>query len=349
MTMTNYEIIQKLAKKHNAEKEEFIRLLTSADEADFELLGRLARKLTLKIYGNKIFIRGLIEISSYCKNDCIYCGIRRSNKNAVRYRLDKEQILQCCNKGYKLGFRTFVMQGGEDKFFTDDYLCDVIKEIKKRYPDCAVTLSLGERGEESFKRLYAAGADRYLLRHETADNEHYKKLHPQSMSLANRKKCLFDLKKIGYQTGAGFMVGSPYQTAQTLCEDLLFLKELNPQMCGIGPFIPHHDTPFADKSKGSTRLTLMLLSIVRLLLPNVLLPATTALATAQANGHKEGVLHGANVIMPNLSPLEHRKDYSLYDNKISTGDEAAESVEHLKKSMKSIGYEVVTDRGDYKS
>ena len=312
-------------------------------------MGRLARKLTLKIYGNKIFIRGLIEISSYCKNDCLYCGIRRSNKNAVRYRLDKEQILQCCNKGYKLGFRTFVMQGGEDKFFTDDYLCDVIKEIKKRYPDCAVTLSLGERGEESFKRLYAAGADRYLLRHETADNEHYKKLHPQSMSLANRKKCLFDLKKIGYQTGAGFMVGSPYQTAQTLCEDLLFLKELNPQMCGIGPFIPHHDTPFADKSKGSTRLTLMLLSIVRLLLPNVLLPATTALATAQANGHKEGVLHGANVIMPNLSPLEHRKDYSLYDNKISTGDEAAESVEHLKKSMKSVGYEVVTDRGDYKS
>ena len=305
--------------------------------------------MTLKIYGNKIFIRGLIEISSYCKNDCLYCGIRRSNKNAVRYRLDKEQILQCCNKGYKLGFRTFVMQGGEDKFFTDDYLCDVIKEIKKRYPDCAVTLSLGERGEESFKRLYAAGADRYLLRHETADNEHYKKLHPQSMSLANRKKCLFDLKKIGYQTGAGFMVGSPYQTAQTLCEDLLFLKELNPQMCGIGPFIPHHDTPFADKSKGSTRLTLMLLSIVRLLLPNVLLPATTALATAQANGHKEGVLHGANVIMPNLSPLEHRKDYSLYDNKISTGDEAAESVEHLKKSMKSVGYEVVTDRGDYKS
>ena len=317
MTMTNYEIIQKLAKKHNAEKEEFIRLLTSADEADFELLGRLARKLTLKIYGNKIFIRGLIEISSYCKNDCLYCGIRRSNKNAVRYRLDKEQILQCCNQGYKLGFRTFVMQGGEDKFFTDDYLCDVIKEIKKRYPDCAV--------------------------------EHYKKLHPQSMSLANRKKCLFDLKKIGYQTGAGFMVGSPYQTVQTLCEDLLFLKELNPQMCGIGPFIPHHDTPFADKSKGSTRLTLMLLSIVRLLLPNVLLPATTALATAEANGHKEGVLHGANVIMPNLSPLERRKDYSLYDNKISTGDEAAESVEHLKKSMKSIGYEVVTDRGDYKS
>ncbi len=303
---------------------------------------------TQAVFGNKIYIRGLVEISSICKRDCRYCGLRRSNPNAVRYRLAPEQILSCCEKGYALGFRTFVLQGGEDGFFSDEVVCGVVREIKRRYPDCAVTLSLGERGDESFRRLYAAGADRYLLRHETADLAHYAKLHPDSMSGAERQRQLFVLKQTGFQTGAGFMVGSPYQTAENLADDLLFLKKLQPQMCGIGPFIPHKDTEFRDFSQGSLELTLTLLAVIRLMHPRILLPATTALGTIHPQGRELGILHGANVVMPNLSPLEHRKDYAIYDNKICTGDEAAECIRCLSVRMKRIGYQIVTERGDYR-
>ena len=345
--MDNINIIEKIDLNKPVSKNELAFLLETIDDSEMEILRKKAQKKSLEHFSNKIYIRGLVELSSFCKNDCLYCGLRRSNKNAVRYRLTKEQIMSCCRSGYSLGFRTFVLQGGEDGYYTDEVMCDIVSNIKSLYPDCAVTLSLGERTEQSYKRLFDSGADRYLLRHETANEAHYNKLHPSEMSLANRKKCLNTLKEIGFQTGAGFMVGSPYQTYETLAEDLLFLQDLNPQMCGIGPFIPHKDTPFADEESGSVRLTLILLSVVRLMLPKVLLPATTALGTADGKGREKGVLHGANVVMPNLSPTEHRADYSLYDNKICTGDEAAECIKCLSNRMQSIGYKIVTDRGDY--
>ena len=346
--MNNLSIIEQLKTTHTATREQLLYLLKHITDAEREVLREAAQQTAQAVFGNKIYIRGLVEISSICKRDCRYCGLRRSNPNAVRYRLAPEQILSCCEKGYALGFRTFVLQGGEDGFFSDEIVCGVVREIKRRCPDCAVTLSLGERGDESFRRLYAAGADRYLLRHETADLAHYAKLHPDSMSGAERQRQLFALKQIGYQTGAGFMVGSPYQTAENLADDLLFLKKLQPQMCGIGPFIPHKDTAFRDFSQGSLELTLTLLAVIRLMHPRILLPATTALGTIHPQGRELGILHGANVVMPNLSPLEHRKDYAIYDNKICTGDEAAECIRCLSVRMKRIGYKIVTERGDYR-
>ena len=346
--MNNLSIIEQLKTTQTATREQLIFLLKNITGAEREELRQAAQQTAQAVFGNKIYIRGLVEISSICKRDCRYCGLRRSNPNAVRYRLTPEQILSSCEKGYALGFRTFVLQGGEDGFFSDEVVCGVGREIKRRYPDCAVTLSLGERGDESFRRLYAAGADRYLLRHETADLAHYAKLHPDSMSGAERQRQLFVLKQIGFQTGAGFMVGSPYQTAENLADDLLFLKKLQPQMCGIGPFIPHKDTEFRDFSQGSLELTLTLLAVIRLMHPRILLPATTALGTIHPQGRELGILHGANVVMPNLSPLEHRKDYAIYDNKICTGDEAAECIRCLSVRMKRIGYQIVTERGDYR-
>ena len=340
-------IIEKLKTTQTATREELIFLLQNVTDAERGELRRAAQQTAQAVFGNKIYIRGLIEISSICKRDCYYCGLRRSNSNAVRYRLTPEQILSCCEQGYALGFRTFVLQGGEDGFFTDEVVCAIVREIKRRYPDCAVTLSLGERGDESFRRLYAAGADRYLLRHETADLAHYARLHPDSMSGAERQRQLFALKQIGFQTGAGFMVGSPYQTAENLADDLLFLQKLQPQMCGIGPFIPQKDTAFRDFSQGSLELTLTLLAVIRLMHPRILLPATTALGTIHPKGRELGILHGANVVMPNLSPLEHRKDYAIYDNKICTGDEAAACIRCLSVRMEHIGYKIVTERGDY--
>ncbi|MBR4973801.1 MAG: [Clostridia bacterium] len=313
-----------------------------------KFFGNLAEEKRKEIYDNKIYVRGLIEIGNYCKNDCYYCGIRKSNKTCERYRLSKEDILLCCDEGYALGFRTFVLQGGEDAFWNDDFLCDVISSIKSRYSDCAITLSLGERSFDSYKKLRDAGADRYLLRHETADSEHYALLHPQNLTLENRIRCLKDLRELGFQVGCGFMVGSPYQTAKTLAKDLEFIQNFKPDMCGIGPFIPHKDTPFKDFKSGSLELTCYLLSIIRLIYPPVLLPATTALGTIHPNGRELGIKAGANVIMPNLSPLEVRKKYMLYDNKIATGEESAQSIKLLKEKMTSIGYRIVTDRGDRK-
>lgn len=340
-------IINRLNINSFLEREEFIELIKNRNDDNFEYISALAREKREKIFGKKIYMRGLIEFTNYCKNDCFYCGIRKSNINAQRYRLSEEDILECCKMGYKLGFRTFVLQGGEDFYYNDDVLCRIIESIKKNYNDCAITLSVGERSRESYKRLFDCGADRYLLRHETADKEHYKKLHPESLSLENRKKCLFTLKEIGYQVGCGFMVGSPYQTTENIVEDLSFINEFKPHMIGIGPFISHRDTCFSEFPNGTVELTLFLLSILRLMFERVLLPATTALGTLDPKGREKGILAGANVVMPNLSPISVRKKYSLYDNKICTGDEAAEYNKQLKNKMKNIGYEIVEERGDY--
>jgi biotin synthase len=310
-------------------------------------LASCANRLREIYYGRKVFFRGLIEFSSYCKNDCYYCGIRRSNLNARRYRLSKEAILACCQNGYNLGFRTFVLQSGEDLYFTDRLLSSIVFEIKQRFSDCAVTLSCGERSYNSYKQFFDAGADRYLLRHETADEQHYQQLHPPELSLKNRKQCLYNLKEIGYQVGAGFMVGSPFQTVATLAEDMLFLRELNPQMIGIGPFVPHRDTRFAGYDTPSSGQTLIMLSLIRIMLPKVLLPATTALGTVDRLGREKGLKAGANVVMPNLSPVTHRQDYSLYDNKLCTGEEAAECLPCLARRIVSSGFSPDFSRGDY--
>ncbi|MGN0172863.1 MAG: [FeFe] hydrogenase H-cluster radical SAM maturase HydE [Acutalibacteraceae bacterium] len=339
-------LINKLYEESNLSDNELIKLIENITDEDLEYLNKKARQKADEYYGKSVYVRGLIEFTNYCKNDCYYCGIRASNKCADRYRLTKSQILDCCKQGYDLGFRTFVLQGGEDFHYSDDDMCDIISSIKSAYPNCALTLSVGERSFDVYKRWFDSGADRYLLRHETADKEHYKKLHPERMSFDNRMRCLHDLKEIGYQTGCGFMVGSPYQTTESIITDLRFIKEFQPEMVGIGPFLSHNQTPFSNEPNGSVRLTLMLLSIIRLMIPEVLLPATTALGTAAGDGREKGILAGANVVMPNLSPVSVRKKYALYDNKICTGEEAAECKFCLSNRVKSIGYEIVSSRGD---
>lgn len=342
------ELIDKLHAEHTLSKEEWTALISGRTPELADYLFALARAERHRYYGTDVYTRGLIEFTNYCKNDCLYCGIRKSNARAHRYRLSEEDILSCCRAGYSLGFRTFVLQGGEDGYYTDERMIHLIRSIKALYPDCALTLSIGEKSYESYKRFFDAGADRYLLRHETASFSHYEQLHPAALSAGNRQECLRNLKKIGYQTGTGFMVGSPYQTPEHLAEDMLFIKQLAPHMVGIGPFIPHHDTPFAKEPSGTLELTLFMLGLLRLMLPKVLLPATTALGTIAPNGRELGIIAGANVVMPNLSPEDVRKDYSLYDNKICTGDEAAECRKSLEKRMESIGYHIVTARGDSK-
>lgn len=319
-------------------EENRIRLAPALREAAFSVREQY--------YGRKVYFRGLIEFTNYCKNDCYYCGIRRGNRHAVRYRLTEEQILECCAEGYRLGFRTFVLQGGEDGGFADSKLCGIISSIKSKYPDCAVTLSVGERDRAVYQAFFDAGADRYLLRHETANEQHYAKLHPSELRLEHRKQCLYELKEIGFQVGAGFMVGSPYQTTENLAEDLLFLRDLQPHMVGLGPFVPHKDTRFAQESAGTLELTLTMLALTRLTLPKVLLPATTALETIAENGRELAFSCGANVVMPNLSPADVRGAYLLYDNKANTGDEAAEGVRHLEERIRKSGFEPDFSRGD---
>lgn len=325
---------------------ELLEILKS--ETDLENVRSEADAVRKKMYGDEVYIRGLIEFSNFCKNDCFYCGIRASNKNAERYRLSKEQILECCAEGHALGFRTFVLQSGEDDVFGDDEIGEIVREIKNANPDCAVTLSVGERARSSYQKFFDAGADRFLLRHETANGSHYKKLHPKKMSLENRKRCLFDLREIGFQVGAGFMVGSPFQTDEDIIEDLRFMQELQPHMIGIGPFVAHRQTPFANFPNGSVQKTLNLISVIRLMFPKVLLPATTALGTLCPDGREKGLRHGANVLMPNLSPKSAREKYSLYDNKIFSGEEAAENLKRLEQRVKDAGYRIVVDKGNSK-
>ena len=339
-------LVAKLRKTRDLNDDELRELIeTSAHD---EALRTAADEVRRENYGDMVYLRGLIEISSYCKRNCLYCGLRAENRNAERYRLSKEKILSCCEEGYGLGYRTFVLQGGEDPYYTDEMICDIVRSIKEKYPDCAVTLSIGEKSRESYEKYYEAGADRYLLRHETADPAHYGKLHPANMSSENRKRCLFDLKEIGYQVGAGFMVGSPYQTTENLIADLRFLQELQPDMIGIGPYISHQDTPFRNEKNGTAELTLRMLSILRLMFPYALLPATTALGTIRPDGRELGLKAGGNVVMPNLSPVQVRKKYAIYDNKICTGEESAQCRGCLERRIESAGYRAVTDRGDVK-
>jgi len=342
------ELIDRLCTENTLEYEEFTFLIKNIDSELLEYTRKAAATVRRRHFSNKVYARGLIEFTNICKNDCYYCGIRKSNSKCERYRLSDEEIYSCCEEGYSLGLRTFVLQGGEDGYFTDNKLCNIISHIKELYPDCAITLSLGERDYNSYKALKSAGADRYLLRHETANEAHYGRLHPEEMKLSDRKECLFNLKSLGYQVGAGFMVGSPYQTAQNLAEDLLFLMELRPHMIGIGPFISHRDTPFSKFENGSLELTLFLLSILRLMFPKVLLPATTALATLNPYGREMGIKSGANVIMPNLSPENAKEKYLLYNGKLCSGSESAYNMNSISQCIKNIGYEIVTERGDYK-
>ncbi len=341
-------LIDRLESDRRLDIKEYEELIKGHSKKSAEYAAKKAVAARKAVYGNDVYIRGLIEVSNFCKNDCYYCGIRRSNQGCERYRLSEQDILDCCRQGYDLGFRTFVLQGGEDGKFTDTFLVSLIQKIKEVYPDCAITLSLGERNYESYKCLKLAGADRYLLRHETADKEHYQKLHPADMSFDNRMQCLKNLKKLGYQVGCGFMVGSPYQTPTTLAKDLKFIEEFKPDMCGIGPYLTHAATPFKEMPSGSLELTLYLLSLIRLIDPGLLLPATTALGTIHPKGREMGILAGANVVMPNLSPIGVRKKYELYDNKICTGDEASECKMCLTKRIESIGYKIITHRGDKK-
>ena len=346
--MENKARIDLLRKEKVLSEEDLKILLTTLNEEEEEYLYKNAREVADSIYGKSVFLRGLIEFSNYCKNDCLYCGIRRSNKNIERYRIGIDEIVSCADKGYELGFRTIVLQSGEDLSYSDKDICTMVSKIKENHKDVAVTLSLGEKSKESYKAYRDAGADRYLLRHESGIKEHYEKLHPKEMSFDNRIRCLYDLKDLGFQVGCGIMVGTPYQTYDYIAKDLLFMKEFDPQMIGIGPFIPHKDTPFKDEKMGGFKDTLHLLSIIRLMIPNVLLPATTALGTINPLGREMGIKAGANVVMPNLSPTAYRDKYMLYDGKICTGDEAAECRRCMERRIETQGYKVEISRGDYR-
>ena len=345
--MNLHELIDRLHKEHTLTKEEFITLIKERNEESASYLASLAREEAVNIYGNGVFPRGLVEFTNYCKNNCYYCGIRKGNPNLERYRLTAESILDCCKQGYELGFRTFVLQGGEDPALTDDRIEMTVARIRQNYPDCAITLSLGEKSRDAYERFFRAGANRYLLRHETHNESHYRQLHPAEMSGKQRLQCLADLKDIGYQTGTGIMVGSPGQTVEHIIEDILFIEKLQPEMIGIGPFLPHHDTPFAQYPSGTVERTILLLSIFRLMHPSALIPATTALATLIPDGRERGILAGANVVMPNLSPREERRKYELYNDKASLGAESAEGLIALQKQLNAIGYEISTERGDF--
>ncbi len=340
-------LVEQLAQDRVLSKTELITFLTNFEEEDQKYLAEKARAVADNHFGKSIYKRGLIEFTNYCKNDCYYCGIRRSNLHAERYRLTPEEIMACCEQGYALGFRTFVLQGGEDPWYTEEKMLGIVSAIRRAYPDCAITLSIGEKSYQEYLNLFKAGADRYLLRHETANAAHYTLLHPGGLSADKRQRCLADLKKIGYQIGTGIMVGSPYQTMEYIAEDLLFMQKLQPEMIGIGPFIPHQETPFSAFPTGRLDLTLVLLGILRLMFPQALIPATTALGTIHPQGRELGILAGANVVMPNLSPVQVRKKYLIYDNKICTGEEAAECCDCLQKRLQKIGYATVVDRGDY--
>lgn len=347
--MKNRELIDKLNKEKHLSEAEWIQIFDTWDAYDLQYATRVANCIALERFGRKIYFRGIVEFTNFCRNDCYYCGIRCSNSKVSRYRLDEEDILKCCADGYSHGFRTFVLQGGEDPYYTQDKMCGIVRRISEEYPDCAVTVSIGELSREYYQALYDAGARRYLLRHETADPEHYAMLHPKTQTLANRMRCLRDLKEIGFQTGCGIMIGTPHQTSRHLAEDMMFMADFRPEMIGLGPFIPHHDTPFRDEPAGSVDLTLLVIALCRIMLPDALIPSTTALGTAEAEGRQKGVLAGCNVVMPNLSPLEVRKKYMLYDGKTGTDMSAETGIRVLREQMEAIGYEVVVARGDFKA
>ncbi len=340
-------LVDKLREEHSLTAEEYRDLLACTDTEALEYLRLQAQMVALSRFGNKVFLRGLIEIGNVCKNNCFYCGIRKSNSRLKRYRMHRDSILECCQQGFELGYRTFVLQGGEDPGMSDEKIIDVVSAIRKDFPDCAITLSLGERSRETYEKLFQEGANRYLLRHETFNAKHYQYLHPRVMSRDNRHRCLNDLKEIGYQTGTGMMVGTPLQTIDHLVEDILFIEQLKPEMIGIGPFIPHKETPFATCPPGDINMTLRLISILRLMFPTALIPSTTALASLSPGGRERGILAGANVVMPSLTPCKQQKKYKIYDNKAFEGANPLESYEMIYRRMEAIGYVVSGERGDY--
>lgn len=340
-------LIDELRTEHILRREEFTVLIENyKDVALSEYVFSAASKIRDEIFGEKIYVRGLIEFSNYCRNNCYYCGIRAANKAADRYRLSLEEIAECAREGYELGYRSFVLQSGEDPGYSDDDICGIVSRIRQEHPDCAVTLSIGEKSRESYRRYFEAGADRYLLRHETAGAEHYRKLHPQELTVDNRMRCLSDLKDIGYQVGCGFMVGSPYQTAECLADDMIFLSRFKPHMVGIGPFVPSSGTLFKNMPQGSVEQTLFMIALIRIMLPKANIPATTALGTLDPMGREKGIGAGANVLMPNLSPVAVRKKYMLYDNKICTGEESAQCRNCLEKRVEATGHVLAVERGD---
>lgn len=344
--MNIYKIIEKLYEDSYINPSELLALLNNIDNDGQAYLTQKAHQARLKYYQNRVFFRGLIEFSNYCKNDCLYCGIRKSNKKADRYRLETNRIIELCKEGYQLGYKTFVLQSGEDNSFKDDDIVDLVKQIKSKLPDCAITLSIGEKSYDSYVKYFNAGVDRYLLRHETASEKLYNELHPK-MSYENRIQCLYNLKEIGYQVGAGFMVGLPNQTNEDYVNDFMFLKKLHPHMIGIGPFIPHCDTPLADNQRGTLNKTLLMISIARLFLPDSLIPATTALGSIDPNGREIGITAGANVVMPNLTPVDEKKKYVLYDGKICIDEDSTKCRHCLEKRIINIGFLPDMSRGDH--
>lgn len=320
-------------------------LLTSLSGEQALRLRRLAAETAAQTFGRGVYIRGLIEISSFCRNDCYYCGLRRSNRHAQRYRLTREEILSCCRNAAALGFGTFVLQGGEDDGQSDEWIEALVRDIRREFPDHAVTLSVGERTAGAYRRFREAGADRYLLRHETRNDGHYARLHPSEMSAGHRRSCLRTLKALGFQTGAGMMIGSPGQTVDCLIDDIQFLEELQPEMIGMGPFVPAAHTPFARCSPGTVEQTLRLVALMRLRFPDALIPATTALSALSADGRLQAILSGANVVMPNLSPAGVLGRYAIYDGK-PYGTGARRGLDVVAAELESIGYHIVCGRGD---
>jgi len=349
MTVSTKDLVDKLREEHSLTKDEYRCLLTCDDRRQTEYLHETARAVACKRFGNKVFVRGLVEFSNVCKNNCLYCGIRQANKDVRRYAMSSEEVIATCRSGYEQGFRTFVLQSGDAGDGRDEWLAALVAELHRLFPDCAITLSVGEKRRETYEKFFANGATRYLLRHETYDEEHYSRLHPDGMTIGSRLECLHWLKEIGFQTGTGIMVGSPFQTVENIIDDIVFIHDFHPEMIGLGPFVPHHATPFAQCEAGSADLTLRLYSVFRLMFPDALIPATTALQTLSADGHQKGILAGANVIMPNLTPRRYRADYSLYDDKASYGSEAAEGIERLKSELSAIGYEIDFAKGDYET
>ena len=339
-------LVDKLRKEHELMPNEYLALLTMRDSQDVDYLISQAREVAQEHFGNDIYLRGLIELSNVCRNDCLYCGIRRSNSNVTRYTLTREQVMACCEQGYKIGFRTIVLQGGEWGEERSRWIAEIIRDIRAGWPDCAITLSLGEHPRKTYALWREAGADRYLLRHETHNERLYSLLHPKGMTIHHRLQCLDTLKELGYQVGAGIMVGAPFQTLRNIVEDIQYLVAFKPHMIGIGPFIPQHDTPFARFPAGSVDMTARLYAILRLALPQALIPSTTAIASLAPDGRLRGILAGANVVMPNLSPTDTRRLYALYDNKAALGAESAQGVKSLADELSTIGYHINWSRGD---
>ena len=342
-------VVDKLRKEHRLSSDGYRALLTMRDPQDVNYLITQAREVAQQQFGKGIFLRGLVELTNVCRNDCLYCGIRRSNGHLARYTITREQVLACCEQGFELGFRTFVLQGGEWGEERSEWIAGLISEIRSRWPECAITLSLGEHPRETYAMWKNAGANRYLLRHETHNERHYHLLHPDGMSVHHRLQCLNWLKELGFQVGTGIMVGSPFQSLKTLVEDIEYLVDFQPQMIGIGPFIPQHDTPFARFPAGTVDMTTRLYAILRLAMPQALIPSTTAIASLSPDGRLRGILAGANVVMPNLSPEDNRKQYALYDNKAALGAESAQGVKKLADELAKIGYHIDWSRGDHQN